>query len=103
MTEPVKTTPNVPHAHPRPYGKIFLALFVLTILEIVAANQPIAKIYIVIALICLALVKAGLVAMFYMHLRFEKALLFVVAFAPLIFSAIFTLMIGWDVAHPRIH
>lgn len=85
-------------AHSRPYGAVFLSLFVLTVLEIITANLPLAKLYVVLMLIVLALLKASLVAMFYMHLRFEKILLTVVALAPLAFSIIFTLVIGFDLS-----
>jgi cytochrome c oxidase subunit IV len=88
------------HAHPRPYGRIFLALLVLTIVEIGIAGLPIPKLAIVLGLLTFAIAKAALVAMFYMHLKFEKVLLTLVALAPLIFSLIFTLMIGWDIWYP---
>ena len=85
--------------HPRPYGLIFITLFILTVLEICVANFHIAKVYVVLALVSLALIKAALVAMFYMHLSFEKRLLTLIALSPLIFSVIFTLLIGFDIAH----
>ena len=85
------------HAHSRPYGRIFLSLFVLTIFEIFIANLHFARPLIILMLVFLAFVKAALVAMFYMHLRFEKIFLTVTLVAPLIFTAIFILTIGSDV------
>jgi cytochrome c oxidase subunit 4 len=85
------------HPHPRPYGLIFLSLLALTILEIFAANLPLPKTAVVLVLLSMAIVKAGLVAMFYMHLKFEKVLLTVIALSPLIFSFLMALMIGWDI------
>lgn len=88
--------------HPRPnYGGVFVSLFVLTVFEIIVANLPIPKLPIVLGLVGLAILKASLVAMFYMHLRFEKILLAVVAVAPLLFSVILTLAVGHDLSHPR--
>lgn len=88
------------HSHPRPnYGAVFLSLFVLTVLEIIAANLPMAKISIVLLLVSLAITKATLVAMFYMHLRFEKWLLWLIAFGPLLLSLILTLTIASDIGH----
>jgi len=85
--------------HPRPnYVGVFISLFVLTIVEIFAANLPFAKIVVVLALVFLAIVKAALVGMFYMHLRFEKILLAVIILAPLLFSVILTLMVGFDLS-----
>jgi cytochrome c oxidase subunit 4 len=88
------------HSHPN-YGLVFLALFILTVTEIIVANLHMPKLYIVLGLVVLALMKASLVAMFYMHLRFEKILLAVIAFSPLIFSVILTLMVGSDLGQPR--
>ncbi len=85
--------------HSRPYGLIFLCLFALTVTEIAVANLHFPKLPIVLALVSLAIVKAALVAMFYMHLRFEKVLLAVIAFAPLAFSLILTIMVGADLGH----
>ena len=91
-------------SHPRPnYGGIFLALFVLTVFEIFVANLGIHKLTIILFLVGLAIIKASLVAMFYMHLRFEKILLAMIAVAPLLFSAILILAIGSDIGHIRIH
>ncbi len=88
-------------SHSRRYGAIFLGLFVLTILELATANLPLARLPIALMLVGLAIVKASLVAMFYMHLKFEKILLTLVALAPLAFSLIFTLIIGHDLMLSR--
>ena len=92
-------TEQTSHPHPRPYGLIFLGLFILTMVELFVANLHLPKVAIVLVLVSLALVKAAMVAMFYMHLRFEKVLLSVIAFSPLILSLIMVLMVSWDVAH----
>ncbi len=90
------------HAHPRPYGRIFLSLFVLTVFEIFVANLHIfARPLIILTLVFLAFVKAALVAMFYMHLRFEKIFLTITLVGPLAFTLIFILAIGSDVGHFR--
>ena len=51
------------------YIMVFIALAVLTGLEVTVTYLPIPRIPV---LIPLALIKAGLVALFYMHLRFDK-------------------------------
>jgi cytochrome c oxidase subunit 4 len=51
------------------YLGVFLALTILTALEIGVTYLPLPRIPI---LIPLALIKAALVVMFYMHLRFDK-------------------------------
>ncbi len=87
------------HARPN-FVYIFLALFVLTMIEVFCVNFPWGKKYIILALIFLAVMKAALVAMFYMHLRYEKILLTVIALAPLIFSVVLVFMIGYDLGLP---
>ncbi len=88
--------------HTRPnYNAIFLTLFVLTIVEIFVANLSLSKGYIILILVSLALLKAGLVGAFYMHLRFEKILLTLVLVGPLVFSFILALAVGFDIGHPR--
>ena len=86
------------HSHPS-YGQIFLALFALTVAEILYANLHLPRHLIIIGLVVLAVIKASLVALFYMHLRFEKVLLAVIGFAPLIFSIILTMTVGADIRH----
>ncbi len=53
------------------YFVVFLALAILTGIEITVYQLPIPKLPL---LIPLALIKAALVAMFYMHLRFDRRL-----------------------------
>ena len=71
------------HKEPN-YMGIFYLLTALTALEIGVVFVPIAKLIIAIALIGLALVKATLVAMYFMHLKFEKRTLGIIALTPLI-------------------
>ncbi len=63
-------------ATPKPnYVGIFVVLVVLTALEVAVTYLPIPRIPV---LIPLALAKAALVVMFYMHLRFDSRLFTVV-------------------------
>jgi cytochrome c oxidase subunit 4 len=71
------------HKEPN-YMFIFYALAVLTAIEIGVFKLPIAKILIAILLVGLALSKAALVAMYFMHLRFEKRTLALIAITPLL-------------------
>ena len=70
------------HEQPN-YKAVFWSLFFLTLLELITANLPIAKVLIVVVLIALALIKAGLVALFYMHLKFEKFLIYLIVIFPI--------------------
>ena len=84
------------------YGAIFWALLILTIFEIIVANlHMFAKPVTVVGLVFLAIVKASLVALFYMHLKFEKLLIYFIVIFPLFLAAILTLMVLADKA-PKI-
>jgi cytochrome c oxidase subunit IV len=60
-------------AHARPnYILIWLYLFVLTIVEVAAAFlSGMPKLWLILILVFLAVVKAVLVALYFMHLKFE--------------------------------
>jgi cytochrome c oxidase subunit 4 len=90
-----------PHpAHP-PYMRVFVLLIVLTVVELLVALSPLAKSSQVLLLIALALAKATLVALYYMHLRFEGRLLRAIAIFPLVLSIILALAPGLDALSRR--
>ncbi|MGQ0612813.1 MAG: cytochrome C oxidase subunit IV family protein [Planctomycetaceae bacterium] len=72
------------HAH-SPYMKIFLWLTVLTVLEIAWALPwlGLGKLPLVFGLGVMAAVKAALVGLYYMHLRYETRLIWGVILLPL--------------------
>lgn len=77
------------HKHPN-YMTIFWYLTVLTVIELAVIFAPLSKFTIGVLLCALALGKAALVAMYFMHLRFEVRTLGLIAVTPL---AIATLLI----------
>jgi cytochrome c oxidase subunit IV len=77
------------HQHPN-YMAIFWYLAILTVVEIGVIYLPLGKFTIGALLCALALAKAVLVAMYFMHLRFETTTLGWIAVTPL---AIATLLI----------
>ena len=70
------------HKHPN-YMAIFWWLAGLTVIEIAVIFAPFAKFTIGVLLCALALAKASLVAMYFMHLRFEARTLGLIAITPL--------------------
>ncbi len=83
-----------PHAKHPPYIGIWVVLAVLTMLELGVAfleNWP--KTTIILVLVGLAVWKALLVAMYYMHLRFETTRLRVLALAPLPLAVILVIAV----------
>jgi cytochrome c oxidase subunit 4 len=69
-----------PHAN---YMLIWGALFVMTMVEVGVAFLALAKLAIILTLIVLAIWKALLVALYYMHLRYEPRRLWILAASPL--------------------
>ena len=77
------------HKHPN-YMAIFWYLAIRTVVEIGVIYLPIGKVTIGVLLCALTLTKAVLVAMYFMHLRFETRTLGWIALTPL---AIATLLV----------
>jgi cytochrome c oxidase subunit 4 len=90
-----------PHPTHPPYMRVFVLLIVLTAAELLVALTPIGKSSQVLMLIALALAKATLVAMYYMHLRFERGVLRLVAIFPLVLSIILALAPSLDTLSRR--
>jgi cytochrome c oxidase subunit 4 len=84
---------TVAHKHPN-YMAIFWWLAILTVVELGVIFMPLGKMTIGTLLCALALGKAGLVAAYFMHLKFEAKSLTWIAFTPLAIAVllIFVLM-----------
>ena len=89
------TTTAAHHEEPN-YNAIFFYLLILTILEVGATYLPFGKVVVGALLVAMALGKAALVAMFFMHLRFEKTTLGVIAVTPLFICVWLLLMLMPD-------
>lgn len=89
-------TSHAAGAHKKPsYMMIWFILLILTIAEVgVAFFSGMPKVILVILLLILALWKALLVALYYMHLRFEPKKLWLIALSPvpLIFILLSTVL-----------
>lgn len=70
------------HKHP-PYIAIFVALTILTVGELFVAFLPWGRTTLIVILLFLAVWKALMVALYFMHLRFEKSPVRILAAAPL--------------------
>lgn len=81
-------------AHRQPnYMAVFAGLAVLTLVEVGIAFVGFGKTATIIILVGLAVWKAVLVALYYMHLRFEPPKLVVMVLAPLPLAAILILAV----------
>jgi cytochrome c oxidase subunit 4 len=85
----------VAHKHPN-YMAIFWWLAILTVVELAVIFLPLAKLAIGVLLCALALGKASLVAMYFMHLRFETRTLGWIAITPLMIGLLLILLLVWD-------
>ena len=86
--------------HPNYLG-IFWGLLALTIVEVTVAYQSIGRGVKIGALLALAVTKALLVALYYMHLKFDRRLLALIAAAPffLISAVCLLLFAGLSAGH----
>jgi cytochrome c oxidase subunit IV len=94
------------HVDRKEYVKIFAALAVLTALEVGVVYIPgIAKTLMVSALVLLALTKAALVGLFFMHLKHEtKSLKMTVALpfvAPAVYAFVLITEAAWRLLWPK--
>jgi cytochrome c oxidase subunit 4 len=80
------------HTHPN-YMGIFWVLLVLTIVEVALTFLGLPKLLLGSLLVILALWKAALVAMYFMHLKFERRTLAMIAVVPFILCLFLILML----------
>ena len=79
-------------AHPN-YWLVWAGLAVLTLVELGVAFLPWSRALIVFTLVVLAVWKALMVALYFMHLRFEKNRMRIFAIAPLPLAVIIVIAV----------
>jgi caa(3)-type oxidase subunit IV len=84
------------HSHHN-YIRIFVILSVLTVVEISITFLGLPKMILAVMLITLAVWKAALVAMHFMHLKLEKTTLTLVAVVPFVLCVFLILMLLPDI------
>lgn len=88
MTEATKS-----HDTPK-YLMVWLYLLILTVAEVgVAFVSHLPETWLILILLGLAVWKAALVAMYYMHLKFEPPRLVMMVLAPLPFAILITVVV----------
>jgi cytochrome c oxidase subunit 4 len=81
-------------AHRVQYLTTFVVLGALTLVELGLARTPgIAKTAVVVGLVAIAIAKAALIALFYMHLRYESRVLRFTVFGPLLAPGLYGLVL----------
>ena len=86
------------HKHPN-YMAIFWMLAVLTVVEIAVVFLPFGKIVNGTLLCALAVTKAAMVAMYFMHLKIETRTLGLIAVTPLAIATLLVFVILPDAFH----
>jgi caa(3)-type oxidase subunit IV len=79
------------------YIKIFIILSVLTVIEVGLVYMGLPKMLLAGLLVIFAVWKAALVAMHFMHLKFEKKTLTIVALVPFVLCVFLILMLLPDI------
>lgn len=82
-----------PAARQPNYIAVFFGLFVLTVIEVGIAFIGLGRTTTILVLVGLAIWKAMLVALYYMHLRFEPPRLVLMVLAPLPLAFILVLAV----------
>jgi len=82
--------------HKRPYIRIFLTLTALTAVEVVIATLIQGQTLRIIVLLGLAITKAALVALYFMHLRYDHRLLAVVGGVPMVLTVFMLILLLMD-------
>ena len=87
------------HDH-APYMKIFVWLTVWTVLEILIVLESVGvpRGIGIVGLSIMATIKASMVGLYYMHLKYEKVLLWSVILSPVVLAAVICLGFYWDAA-----
>lgn len=86
------------HGHHAPnrkeYMYVFLALFVLTVIEVAVAQVPgLSKTLLGVALVGLAVSKAAIVGLYYMHLKHETKVMRLTVAIPMATPAVYALVL----------
>ena len=86
------TTHTAHHSHRPVYYKIFAALMVLLILTVVAAKIPLPGQGNIAVALGIAIVKAALIVMFFMHFRDSEHLVWIIGLATIAWFVILILL-----------
>jgi cytochrome c oxidase subunit IV len=97
MSAPTSTTHAV---NVRPYLAVFAVLLVLTLVTVSVASLKLGESTTVLVAISIATVKAALVAMFFMHLKGEKPMVFwPLGLTAVLFASLFAFLLWTEGDH----
>lgn len=90
------TTSVTAHHHPN-YVAIWYWLVGLALVSVLVSALPLPHALVLVLIFTAAFVKAVLVALYYMHLRFERLLIYFLVFVPLVSFVILLLVLISDI------
>lgn len=94
VAQPVAAEHDVAEHKTPNYYLIWLILFIMTLAEVgVAFIAALPKTVLIVILLAMAIYKALLVAMYYMHLKFEPKKMWIIAAAPLPLAVILVVIV----------
>lgn len=79
------------------YGAIYIILIVFTVLTVAASQLKMGRIPVILTALSIAGVKAVLIALYYMHLRYEKPLIYGIVLVGILTAAILAVGIFPDI------
>lgn len=79
------------------YGVVYAWLIALTVLEVVVAMMGWPKMALGIVLLATTLGKASLIALFFMHMKFDKPLVWLLPAIPVVLAIFFVGMLFPDI------
>ena len=88
------------HRHPN-YLAVWIWLALLMLLSVCASYLPAAAVLVIGIILGLSFIKALLVAVYFMHLKFERKILLLVVIVPVVLAAGLVIALLPDSAHAR--
>lgn len=88
------------HAHPN-YTAVWAWLVLLLFISVATVYLPFSQALTVAFIFVVAVVKSGLVAVYFMHLKFEESLVRYIAIIPVLLFIIMTLTLIPDIVYNR--
>jgi caa(3)-type oxidase subunit IV len=82
--------PHANHPTKKTYVMIFVWLTVLTAIEVAVAAVPLPELLQISLLVGIAVVKAALVVLYYMHLRYDSLWYWIILLVPVFFVMLLT-------------
>jgi caa(3)-type oxidase subunit IV len=82
--------PHAAHPRPRTYVMVFIWLTVLTAIEVAVAALQMPEFIKIAILVVIAIIKAALVVLYYMHLRYDSFWYWIILLVPVAFAILLT-------------